>query len=401
MPKSTSQRLYYRPVHKQFVRDQTFIDTSRLQPSKTVYSLEDDRTLNKKELALALPTMHAENLLKWNMFPKKIDGKELTLQEIKYQWHYTSFSPRTIVKPPLLLEMMLEAKPSGATLEAPTDLFRIAHDKRSIEFLRPQDGSVDTAKSAAFTKALQDAGFAFPIMAYGGNPNIRKLYDAGYIFADAKGNIFQLQMVNTVPVCHKVSGKVEEKIRFILVEENRREEFFAYVITDNNVYAVAHKPLALVALPLKDFVLGESYFYFWADPLQKTIVQGSYKNKEQGMLGRAFDPNLTLLREYNLPMRQEDKEKLDFYTTIASALFPLRIVQRTPASMYLTLEMQWTQKPLVTAIANIFCVLFLAFAVRRKPKSIFDFAFVGFFGVSALLILCAESFTKRWRTNAE
>ncbi len=397
MPKSTSQRLYYSPVHKQFVRDQTLVDLSNVQQSKVKYSLENKEVLNKRELALALPTMHAENLLKWNMFPKQIDGKELTLQQIKYQWHYTSLSPRTIIKPPLMLEMMLESQPEGASLEAPTDVFRLAHNKMRIEFLRPTDGKIDETKSTAFTEALREKGFVFPIMAFGGNPNIRKLYDAGYIFVDAKGQIFQLQMVQGKALCHKVEGKVSEKIRHILVEENRREEFFAFVITDSKIYAIAHKPLALVALPLKDYVLGDSYFYMWADPLQKTFVQGAYSQREQGLLGQAFTPEFALLREYNLPMQTKDIENLNFYTRIAAALFPFRIVQRSPASTYRTFDVQFSKYLLITAMANMLCVIILAWILRRKNKRIFDFIFVGVFGLSALIILGIESYFVRWR----
>ncbi len=390
MPKAASQRLYYSPVHKQFVRDQNIYDIHATPPSQSLSTLENGTRLEGQELALALPTMNGENLLKWNMFPKEIDGKKLSLQQIKYQWQYMSLSPRTIVKPPLLLEMMFEANPKGARLESPTDVFRIAHDKMSIEFLRPEDGKINKEKSAAFTQALQEKGFAFPIMAYGGNPNMQKLYDAGYIFADAKGHIFQLQMIDAQPKAARAKGSISEKIRYVIVKEERRRDFFAYVITDTNVYAVQHRPLRLVTLPLQNYSLTESYFYMWLDPLQKTFVQSFANQKEQGLTGRAYAPDLTLIREHALPMLKSDVQNLHFYTNIASVLFPWRIILRNPKSSYYTFDMQWAQNISLAVLANILCMAFLFFALRDKQKNIFDFIFVGFFGITALFILGVE-----------
>ncbi len=390
MPKTASQRLYYSPVHEQFVRDQTVFDIHAIPPNKSISTLEDGTELEGQDIALALPTMNGENLLKWNLFPKEINGKQLSLQQIKYQWQYMSLSPRTIIAPPLLLEMMFEANPKGATLEAPIDVFRIAKDKNSIEFLRPETGQINTEKSTAFTKALQDIGFVFPIMAYGGNPNLQKLYDAGYVFADAKGQIFQLQMVDAKPRAARVQGSISEKVRYIMVKEERRMEFFAYVITDTNIYAVKHRPLSLVRLPLHDYSLEDGHFYMWLDPLQKTFVQGFHSKREQGLTGRAYSPDLTLQREHTLPMLESDVQNIEFYTNVAATLFPWRIVLRNPKSAYYTFEVQASKNISLTIIANILCLLVLYVISRGKPKRIFDFIFVGFFGVTALLILGIE-----------
>ncbi len=390
MPKTAAQRLYYSPVHEQFVRDQTVFDIHATPPNKSVSTLENGTELEGQELALALPTMNGENLLKWNLFPKEINGKQLSLQQIKYHWQYMSLSPRTIIAPPLLLEMMFEANPKGAALEAPTDVFRIAHDKNSIEFLRPETGQVDVEKSAAFTQALQDKGFVFPIMAYGGNPNLQKLYDAGYVLADAKGHIFQLQMVDAKPRAARVQGAISEKVRYIMVKEERRMEFFAYVITDTHIYAVKHRPLSLVTLPLPDYSLEDGHFYMWLDPLQKTFVQGSYNNREQGLTGRAYSPDLTLQREHSLPMLESDVQNMQFHTNVAAALFPWRILLRNPKSTYYTFEVQPTKNIFLSIMTNLLCMALLWYSMRAKAKRRFDFIFVGIFGPTALLILGIE-----------
>ncbi len=391
MPKSASQRLYYSPVYDQFVRDQTIFDANAVPPSQTISSLEDGSVLNKREVALALPTMHSENLLKWDMFPKEIKGKTLSLHQIKYDWQYLSLSPRTITKPPLMLEMMLESQPEGASIEAPVDMFRMRHDRAGIEFLRPEDGSIDIDKSADFTKALSTQGFVFPIRGMGGNPNIRKAYDAGYVLVDAKGHIFQLQMIKGKAHCAKVDGNIPEDIHSILVDENRREEFFAYIITKHKVYAVKHKPLSVLTLPLNDYDVEHSFFYTWMDPLQKTFVQGSHDNREAGITGGAYSPDLHLLREYTLPMRTEDVQRIDYYNTIAAVFFPWRVVQRSPASLYYDFDIQMTHNLFVSIVSNVLCVLLLVFLFKKRRKRPFDFFFVAVFGVSGLCILGIEA----------
>ncbi len=389
MPKVVSQRLFYSPVHKEFVRMQTFPAVAEgVKRPGVVYSLENGTVLEKREIALALPTLRSDDLLKWNMFPKEIDGKALTLQQIKYDWQYFNLSPRDINVPPLLLEMMLEAQPDGASLEAPVDVFRRAHDGLSVEFIRPEDGQVKREKSDEFTNALRQAGFQFPIMGYGGNPNVRKEYDAGYVFVDAKGQAFQLQMVKGKARCAAVEGQVTGQVRKIIVSENRRKEFFAFIVTTSGIYAVKHAPLSLVTLPLQDFSPDEVYFYLWADPLGKNLVQGSYADREKGVLGNAFTEDFELKHTYTLPMREQDVDIIDYYTTIAAMLFPFRVVQRSTATFYYEFKVEFSKKPLLTLAANALCVFVYLLLMRARKKSvqIIDGVFIALFGFIGLTI---------------
>lgn len=62
-----------------------------------------------------------------------------------------------------------------------------------------EDNSPDPEKSAAFTRALTDAGFAFPASLSSGNPTHRKEFDEGYLLTDAEGRLYQLKMVDGQP----------------------------------------------------------------------------------------------------------------------------------------------------------------------------------------------------------
>ncbi len=398
IPSLTTQRLYYSPTHDQFVKMQVFpVKKHTHEHGGSKYSLEDGTELNSKELALALPTFYADNLLKWNMFPKEIDGKKLTLQQIKYDWHYYNLSPRDIHGPRFMLEMLIETNPVGAKFENATDFFRIRHDKTGIEFIDPIDGNVIKEKSDMFTKALADNGFEFPVANFGGNPNIKKDHDMGYVFVDSKGAVVTLQMYDGKPLVKKVQGQITGTVRALDIEENKKKEFFGYIATDDGVFALGYKPLALTKLPLEKYNPKTTQFYMWSDSVSKYIVQNDNDKRNEGFFGQAFTVDFAPERTYTLPAVQQDIDAMDSFTNIASALFPLRILQYSSSSKYQAFDVTWTQKPYVTLVANLLSMMLLFLYLRhyKKPYQSFDFVLVGIFGPIGLLVVFLATFSTK------
>lgn len=406
MPELVNQRLYYSPVEDQFVRVQSFPNKGNIAGHNAVVtSLEDGTELNTRQAALALPILRAENLLKWGIFPGEIAGVSISLQEAKNAWAFFSYTPRTINHAPLLTEMMLESDPEGASFELPEDVFRVRHDGAGIEFLLPDDhGRIDVEKSQAFTAALQDAGFQFPVKAYGGNPNPRKEVDAGYVLVDAQGYAYQLQMYHGEPLCAKAEGQLDcsvDSVRGVLVSENRKEEFFGYIVAEHDFYIVNQNPLSIVKVPLKDFDFEQSYFTLWADPINKVISQGRFDDRESGLKAVAFMPDWTPLARYQLPMLQVDIDAMERTNKISDALFPIRIVQHTPSSAYALFECSYASHWILSLSVSALCTLFFIVFMRlRKVKvRLFDTVFILVFGLLGLTTIACTGLSVRFIQN--
>jgi hypothetical protein len=201
-----------------------------------------------------------------------------------------------------MLHMLFEANPLGVGLRRPDDFFRISSDGNHIEFLRPRDGRIDQAKSGLFTLALQLSGFRFPVTAIGGNPSIRKPYDAGYFLVDAGGVLFRMQMQNATPSCSRLGAIVPEHIRYIFVKEHHRRQFYGFIISDKAVYAIMQHNGSLRQLPVEDFDPDTLNMTIWSDLLHTSIV-----TRRAGRLVRtetratALSPDFDVIRRFNLP----------------------------------------------------------------------------------------------------
>lgn len=366
MPQRTFQTLFYSSVEDQFVIMRRYSDkvVGSSRPAGTVYTLEDGTTLNRRDAALALPTHFADNLIKWNIFPESINGVHVSPHQAKYGSQFARFMPRDWNKPPHMLNIMLEANPHGAKLEMPEDIFRIRHNGKGIEFIRPDDGSIDAEKSKLFTAALTDAGFIYPVKVHGGNPTTRKDYDGGYLFIDSEGGVFQLQMINGKPHCVRGKDKVKGNPRAVTVSEHRRKEMIGFIVADTSIYAVMQNDLSLREIPVPDFDADASQFRLWADPLNKYIVSGSFDAPEAGMTGVAMTVDFEKTRSFSQPMLESDRDALERCKTIASALFPVRIVQFTPKTKFVGMNVQYADKPYVAMASGLLFALCMVIGFR-------------------------------------
>lgn len=170
--------------------------------------------------------------MKWEMFPESIGGMRVSASEAEKSWQFVRLSSFDWNCPPPMLHMLIESNPEGARLQKPVDVFRIASSGSGIEFIKPHDGKIDMEISRRFTLALRKAGFVFPVRAVGGNPDVRKRYDAGYFLADSKGAIFQMQLTDNQPSCRMLRGKIDGAARYIHVKEHHRKEYYGFVVTD-------------------------------------------------------------------------------------------------------------------------------------------------------------------------
>lgn len=395
-PRQVRHKLFYSPVHEQFVVVKQFPDKV-IGPSGTGHSrieLEDGTPLSRRQMVYALPILHADSLLKWNAFPDNIQGIHLTPEQARNSWRYLTLHPHDWNAPEPRLHLLLESEPEGARLELPSDFFRLSAARSALEFINPRTGCVDRGKSTHFTAALRGAGFSFPVRALAGNPDPRKDYDEGYLLLDGQNRLFQLKMARGAPVCRAGGVLPTGVVRGMILMEHRSSELLGLIITAAKVFGVMQKDLSLHAIPISGFDADRTRFSLWADLLGKCVVSGDVTDPCGGSLGQAMTPDFSIRREYYQPREASDILSMRRREQVAAVLFPLRLVQQDITRTFAHLRLEPTRFAGLGTIGNLLCVLLLMVLRYWKRVSLrwWEYALVGIFGLVALVVLWLEKF---------
>jgi len=402
-PDPVRQSMIYSPVREEFVTSTSVTTRSiGLRGASNSYALEDGSPLTDREYFQSQPFLYTETLVKWGIFPESIGGFRIPPAKAKRNWEFESFSPRDWNSPDPMLHMLLEAEPEGARLEAPDDLFRVRADGRGLEFLNPEDGSVNHEKSEIFTRALAEAGFVFPIRALGGNPDPRKDYDVGYLLADAEGKLCQLQMVHGEPHCRLSADSLPDAVRGIIVREHRRREFMGFVATDSELCTVMLKDMRIRLLPMAGgFNPERTKIDFISNPVSRSVVTSDSGHWENGLKGMGLSPDFDFRRSFFLERNAEARKTLEQLGTIKSVLFPLALVQTRPGSAYRSLAFSRDGHFNAAMASRFFCLaLYLWFVLRsRRTWRIWDPILVFMFGPTALAVIALAAWKPRLRLS--
>jgi hypothetical protein len=388
MPERVRQSMSFSSVRGEFVTSSTALGKAigPVGAGTTMYMLENGTKLNRKQYTQALPFLYAEDLAKWNCFPQTLGGRTFTPHEAKYSWQFARFSPQEWNSPAPMLHMLLESEPGGARLELAPDFFRVASDGLSIEFLRPEDGSVNQAKSKLFSDALRNVGFVFPVRALGGTPDPLKAYDLGYVLADAENTLFRLQMTHAAPRSLNTQQTVPGNIRSIIVQEHHRKEWGAFVVTDDAFFILDQQSATLRRLPLPFFDAGKTRIALWADPLGKSAVLWDLSGIHSGITGLGMDPNYKSVHDFTMPPNEDDLRTMDQRRLIASFLFPVKLSKYEAGSGFMHLSATYADVPLAAAAScALSLVLFLLLQRRmQRPLRLWDCSLIALFGPVAL-----------------
>lgn len=397
-PAGAHLNMYYSPVLQQFVMSSA--DTTKTAgPSGTEhlrYTLENGSIIKHQEYTAALPFLYVKDLVKWDNFPESINGVPITPREAERGWQLIRLMSYDWNSPPPLLHMLIEASPHGARLQRPVDFFRVTADRSRIEFLRPEDGRIDKAKSSLFNNALQKAGFRFPVLSLGGNPDVRKQYDVGYFLIDAVGCLFQMQMVDAKPVCTNLKQTVPEPVKYITIKEHHRRQFYGFIVSEKAVYAIMQQDGNLKKLPVSNFNPDAIRLSIWSDLLHSSVVTQSLDpaQVQSGYNGTAMNPDFSVTRHYRQQPPPAYVKTLNDRRTIASALFPLQIKQTLPGSSYRGIYFQYGENRLLAAASGILSLVMFIVIQKIRRRSIYwwDCCLTALFGpIALLMILLAES----------
>ena len=391
MPERVRQSMHYSPVLGEFVLTSTVLGKAigPLGAGSTLNTRENGTELTRLEHAQALPFLYAEDLMKWNAFPPEVAGMAMTAQQAKYGWQFLRFRANDWNRPVPMLHMLLESSPEGARLQMAPDLMRLASGGMGLEFIRPEDGQIDEEKSRLFTQALSQAGFAFPVTALGGNPDPRKDYDLGYFLADSGNTLFQLQMVRGEPRCVNTEQNIPGTVRSIIVQEHRRREWSAFVVTDADLYALETHSGQLRRFPLEDFNANTSRLTLWSDMVSKSAILANMALPDSGEHGIGMTPGYEVAHTFTRPPNPDDLAAMEQRRMLASFLFPLQVGQHIPGSAYVHLGVKRADNPAL-GLASCLLSLLLVVLMRRmsrKPSRPGDWVLAAIFGPVGLLVI--------------
>ena len=342
-------------------------------------------TYSEREYFKLLPFMYYANLEKWGELPPEIKGFELSSKTIRKNSQVFRFQQKHINPPVVPIYIMFEAEPDYAQLTVPDDVFRLGN---TIEFLDPVSNSVLEEKSHRFQKAMLDAGFTFPVQIAAANGTNRKPFDEGFFIKDANNKIFQLKMIKDEPVCIQTGIDPDLGIRQIIISENRRKEFYGWLLTDDNeIYLITYDNYKLRKIPT---VPDDPQYAYIAD--EATVYCYIYPvNKHIKISGDGFRQMIILDNDYN-----KIAEHVETWTpynkrpapVIKSFLFPFELTTYSPMKhVKLQIEVFWWHG-LIGIAASLLALLLFS---RKRPW--FDYVvvlFTGVFGLIGVLLIKPE-----------
>jgi hypothetical protein len=320
--------LLFSPVLESFVWKEKIVGTP---PEGALVKAEDhhanilyrDETGNyysRQEFEKLLPFIYYKNMELWGLLPLELGGQSFDKATIKKSRQVLELKAADVPgqRPPLPLLPLLESNPGQARLVFPEDRYRIRND--GLEFINADFNSIDAELSQAFTDALTQAGFQFPVRLAATKPSILKPFDAGVLLVDVTGAVFQLKRVDGAPSIVRTPIDPDLGIKHIKVNENRRREFLGILLDkDSQPYLIRDRSFALVPLDLPDYDASSMDLKILLNPLYATAV---YAN-DTTIRGVAMDRNFTPLRSYSHDMAMA---KPTWTLRLRQLLFPFELV---------------------------------------------------------------------------
>lgn len=241
--------VHFSPISNKFVTMESGED-SKPQFLELNTNGSISRKLTRNERDQLLPQIFYTVLSGKDELPDSVSGKEVSIKIFKENsWVFVS-SPREINRIPAKVNMMMESMPERLELEDATDVFRFTDS--GMEFVDMAMNAVLPDRSARFTKMLKDEGFVFPASVANANVTSRKLYDEGYLMADANGKLFHVKMQVGRPYVHRVDAARNLNIKHVFVTENIDHRFLGIVTdADDNAYMLETSTYSMRKLPFK------------------------------------------------------------------------------------------------------------------------------------------------------
>ncbi len=323
-----------------------------------------------------LPMIYHRNLSLWGVLPESINGVKITRKKIELNSQYSSIKSKDFNTPEIHLYPLYESASIFTEIEEPDSMFRI--NSSGIEFIKAKGNKIEKDVSKVYTDAMKKAGFVFPALGCYGNPDPRKPFDEGYFIVDAKENVFHLKKVKNRPFVKNTMIKIPGRIKYIMIEEHRRREYYGIILSDSNeFYLISYNDYKLIKLPVSIGKTRYLSFFMICDMLKRTIkIETDTK-----LICAVTDNDYKLIDYFEQKINKAD-EKAVKYTNF---VFPLKISQFSSSSNYVLFDMKYSFSGLYLSLLWVFILLLFLKAKGYKIRDhIADIIITGITGIIGL-----------------
>lgn len=337
------------------------------------------KTYTSDEYEEILPFMFYRQLMADGKMPDTLKGVKIEAPAIARSSSFYRYTPRKLKTPVPSLYPMFESQSGKVNLAMPEDYFRIG---KRMEFIVAKTNRINEEKSALFTNALSEKGFAFPAKIIAGIPTTRKSCDEGYFVTDAKGSLFHVKMIKGQPYVVKIDTPENLDVVAMEAVDIRSREYYCFLFTrEKGIYLVMDEVYDLQRLPVDGFNPEIHSFRMNADMFNKCItVYG-----ENWYEAIAVDDMYNVVKTYgekweSLYERPDGK--------VFAYIFPFEIRMKDENSSFVKFFFRFSPG-IRWIIINVLSVL-VAFALVRRKKlplsgNILDLAIVAVTGVYGLI----------------
>ncbi|TWI73224.1 uncharacterized protein DUF4857 [Desulfobotulus alkaliphilus] len=364
------------------VKDLFFLSGST-PDGQRVYRDETGRQYDRMEFMMATPLFWYRNVFAWNSMPETIQGVLITREAVEEGYQVFRYRPQDLKEPPVPLWPLLESASEFSDLRLPETMF---WKDGGLVFENGLTRKKDLEMTEKVNNALSEAGFSFPVKALWGNSTTRKPHDDGYFIRDAEGSLFHLRQVRGEPVCMDTGIRGIGEIRHLAVTEDRRREFYGYLVTDDGrFHLLMQENYRVESLDLKDFDPETMGLIFMADLLGRTVVYGDEEKIYALRLGLDYHP-----------VHSYEEERIQGLSSgasrVRSMLFPFVVQTRAEYGRGADLRLDFSDH---TSFAGILFFLVLFMVIRKWWKGTFFFrlheaALLFLFGIYGFFVLLVQ-----------
>jgi len=371
----------YSPIIKNHVYSQSMGNSDR------EYFDEQGNSYERKDYMALLPFSYSSDLDIWGLLPDTIDGFPVSITNIRRHSQYVNFRSRYFHTPMIQLNPLFESQSDFTRLEMPDEVFRITD---RIEFIDSRTNCIVDSLSKIYSQALAEQEFHYPAKYIAGNPQTRKPFDEGYFIIDAKNSVFHMKQIKGKPFCVNTGIPTDLNIRYIIVQESTRREFYAVLVTwENDVYLISYNDYKLIQVPIKGYNADEMDLMFFVYPTYRSF---NYSSDRKSIVVTT-DTNYNIIKTYEtswIPKSEWTRSK------IAAALFPFQIERENARTDYILFNLKFNGWLALIGIILALCVtIFIKVFIYREnlKENWFDLLLVaatGFYGALAVLLIQPE-----------
>lgn len=305
----------FSPVTETFIKTTYPAGASR----KAIYSTMNDKTtFTREKFEEFFPFTYFSDLIRWGTFPEKLASFENNTSVIMSSKQRLYFIHRLIAKKEVGLYPLFESQSKFSGLELPEEFFRF---NNKMEFINTTTNKIEPKQTKLFTKALKEKGFSFPMKKIFGQPVTRKPFDEGYFIVDNNNKFFHLKKQEGQPFIKEIKTNGID-IKYMLVDENSRMEFYGLVLGENKrTYLLMYDDYEFVELPIDNFDYTTDRLYVSTNPLYRYIdVDSNLEDKE-------VTTNYVTNLDYELVAKNSLEfpyEKESFFKKLEESIFPFQ-----------------------------------------------------------------------------